>query len=92
MEFSPGDYVWLYTTNLPLLPGLSCKLAALWISQYKVTAKFSTMAYSLNLPPGLVIHDIFHASLLKLHYGSVPSCPAFIIIANINAAEYEVEV
>ena len=47
--------------------------------------------YHLKLLPQMEIHDVFYASLLKPHHGSVPSSPAHIVVSDINAAECEVE-
>ena len=47
------------------------------------------MAYHLHLPPELVIQDMFHASLLKTHHASILSCPAPIVIADIDADKYK---
>ena len=88
MEYNPGDYIWLYITNLKLLPGLSYKLTALWIGPYEVTAKISAVAYHLCLTPELAIHNVLHASLLKPHHGSVPFHPASIVVADIDAVEF----
>ena len=90
MEFNPGDYIWLYTTNLQLPPILSCKLAALWIGPYEVTGKSSAIAFHLHLPPELAIHYVYYTSLLKPHHGPIPSCPAPIIVADIGATKYKV--
>ena len=49
------------------------------------------MVYHLNLIPDLAIHDVFRASLLKVHHGSVPFHPVPIIVADIDTAGYEVE-
>ena len=49
------------------------------------------MVYYLRVPPELAIHDVFHASFLKLHYGPVPSYLAPFVISDINAAKYKAE-
>ena len=71
-----------------ITPGLSRKLAAPWISPYEVTTKICPVVYHLNLQPELVIQDVFHASPLKTNHGLVPSCPAPIVVADINMVEY----
>ena len=49
------------------------------------------MAYCLNLPLELAIHDVFHAYLLMSHYILVPSHPVPIIVTDIDAEKYEIE-
>ena len=66
MIFSPGDLVWLSTKNLPLVAGLSRKLAPKWIGPLSILQKFSDVAYRVELPVSLIkLHDVFHVSLLK---------------------------
>ena len=49
------------------------------------------MVYCFNLQPELAIYDIVHASLLKPHHWTIPSCHAPFVITDINAAEHEVK-
>ena len=91
MKFNPSDHIWLWATNLLLPPGLSRKLATLWRGLYKITAKIISIIYHFNLPLELALHDAFYTSLLKLHYRPVFSHPAPIVVADIDATEYDVE-
>ena len=52
----------------------------------------SPVAYRLQLPEALGhLHNVFHASLLKLHHGPVPP-RADPIVVDTSAAEPEYEV
>ena len=52
----------------------------------------SPVAYRLQLPEALGrLHNVFHASLLKLHHGTVPH-HADPIVVDTSAAEPEYEV
>ena len=58
--------VWLDGQNLILASGTK-KLAPRKYSPFRVAKKISPVAYCLDLPGTLKIHDVFHLNLLSLH-------------------------
>jgi len=65
ISFDVGTQVLLNTSNIKLkMPGAR-KLLPRWIGPFKVVKKVGKVAYKLELPETLKIHDVFHISLLK---------------------------
>jgi hypothetical protein len=76
--FSVGDKVYLKMEPYRLAAfGFrgAIKLQSKYYGPFLITHKVGNRAYSLQLPPGVLIHPVFHVSQLKLHIGAkaVPS-------------------
>ena len=69
LTFNKGDLVMLSTRNLTLPQVRAFRKR--YIGPLKITQKLSDVAYRLELPHDLCIHDVFHVSLLKPHH----TCP-----------------
>jgi hypothetical protein len=58
-----GDQVWLEAKNLKVKG--TKKLMPHQYGPFKITKKISPMAYQLNLPQSMKIHDVFHINLIS---------------------------
>ena len=72
-SFQVGDHVLLDTRNL-VLPE-TCKLADHYVGPFRIIAKVGPIAYHLELPANMAIHDVFHISLLKPYQQPSSSFP-----------------
>ena len=62
-----------------------------WVGPFKVIGRVNDVAYKLELPPSMPIHDVFHVSLLRhYHKGRTPIPPPLPILVE-GEYEYEVE-
>eukprot|EP00873_Tetraselmis_striata_P001263 jgi/Tetstr1/421527/TSEL_012474.t1 len=64
-EIAEGDKVWLSTEHLLIRNQSTRKFRQRYIGPYPVTAKISTQAYRLRLPPTFDCHNVFHISRLR---------------------------
>ena len=57
-----GDRVWLEGKNLHITR--ACKLLSKRYGPFTITEWIRPMAYRLELPPSMKVHDVFHVDLL----------------------------
>lgn len=93
-EFHVDDMVLLSTSNIKLKFKGTPKLLPKWIGPFKVTSVINSVAYKLELPSSLKLHNVFHISLLKPYKnradgGQVNPPPPPVLID--GDFEYEVE-
>ena len=87
LSFAAGDMVMLNTKNIHMRTAKgrrsTPKLMPKWVGPFKVLKRVgdSQMAYVLDLPETMKIHNVFHVSLLKLYHHSAraPAPTSFII-------------
>jgi len=91
VEFDVGDQVLLTTKDVGLYCPGSPKLLPRWIGPFKVLARIGDLAYRLELPDVMKIHNVFHVSRLKkyVHASRVQPPPPPIPVDGVD--EYEVE-
>ncbi len=91
ITFKVGDRVLLNTKNLKIAKDGTRKLLPRWIGPFEINAQINAVAYKLDLPKGLRLHPVFHASLLKLYKeGTSFKVPPLPLIIE-GELEYEVE-
>jgi len=90
-EMKVGNQVWLKSRNLSITGNK--KLSPKRYGLFPIVKKIGSVAYQLQLPVSMKIHDVFHVDLLLLYketeaYGTPFTRPPPIID---NKEEYEVE-
>ena len=84
VEFQVGDKVMVSTTNMTLKhakgPGVK-KFLPRYIGPFAISAIVGPVAYRIDLPPNLKMHNVFHVSLLEKykHGGRVQAPPPALI-------------
>jgi hypothetical protein len=67
IPFKVGDKVMLSTKNIRMIhPGCN-KLLPRWACPFTVTDQVNHVAFRIDLPDTMHIHNVFHTSLLKLY-------------------------
>ena len=66
-EYKVGEHVYLRVklNKTKLRTGLYAKLAPRYVGPFEILARIGLVAYQLTLPPYIIIHGVFHISLLK---------------------------
>ena len=94
VQYRLGQQVLLHTKNISLRMIGSPKFLPKYIGPFKITEKINEVAYRLDLPPTMKVHNVFHVSLLEEYRtreegGKVHPPPLPELID--GALEYEVE-
>ena len=68
-EFREGDRVWLRVRprKSSLSTGIYKKLCPRYCGPFKIVKRIGDLAYRVDLPPHVKVHNVFHVSLLKPH-------------------------
>jgi len=69
--FKKDDLVYLSTKNIKFPKGLARKLVPKYIGPYRILQDYGNQSFRLDLPSRLKqrgVHDVFHASLLRIHH------------------------
>ena len=66
-EFQVGEHVFIKVrpNKSSLKLGSSAKLAPRYCGPFQILSKMGHVAYQLDLPPNLKVHNVFHISVLK---------------------------
>jgi hypothetical protein len=76
LEFKVGDWAWLCLNQhatVSVCDGPQSKLAPKYYGPYQVLERIGSVAYQLQLPQRVRIHDVFHVAFLKKFEGTAPT-------------------
>lgn len=79
VEFAVGDLVYVKLhpyRQSTVAHRKNMKLARRYFGPFLITARIGVVAYKLRLLENVHIHDVFHVSLLKKHFGPAPAIEA----------------
>jgi hypothetical protein len=76
MEMKVEDQVWLEGRNLHVKG--TRKLLLKRYGPFRITERIRKVAYQLNLPPSMKIHNVFHIDLLLTYKETEAYGPAYI--------------
>ena len=91
LEFAEGDRVLLSTKHVGLYCTGSPKLLPRYIGPFKVLKRIGELAYRLELPPVMKIHNVFHVTRLRRFYDDGRIQPPPLPTVVDGELEYEVE-
>lgn len=90
LSFAVGDRVLLNTRNLVLRTTDPRKLWPRFVGPFTVLQRVGTVAYKLDLPATMRIHNVFHVSLLHPYHDDGSTHPPPPVLVG-DELEYEVE-
>ena len=91
VQLQVGQKVLLSTKNITLKMVGAAKLMPKFVGPFKILEQINEVAYRLELPPSMPIHNVFHVSLLKPYHDDgkrQPPPPPALVDTEL---EYEVE-
>ncbi|KAG5720641.1 hypothetical protein E4T56_gene4945 [Termitomyces sp. T112] len=71
IPFKEGEFVYVSTKNMTFPKGLACKLISKFVGPYLLLKDYGNHSFRIQLPSHMLqrgIHDVFHASLLRIHH------------------------
>lgn len=93
MHYEVGQFVLLDGKNLHLKHDGVKKLSHRFFGPFEIVKRVGNVAYELKLPPDMLMHDVFHVSLLRPYKrkgNASPEAPPPAILPT-GTVEYEVE-
>jgi hypothetical protein len=92
VHYEVGQKVWLSTKNITLKMVGTPKFLPKFIGPFPISAKVNPVAYRLELPETMHIHNVFHVSLLAEYQENTRQQPAPLPLFNQHGQlEYEVK-